>query len=985
MEQQVNGTHDQTRARGVLAGVGGGASRCGSGRVGVVLACMLAVTAGLPASVLGQDQPQPPPEETRTPAEMKAEAERLRQEAANREAIEQKMREAGLEPGASPAPGRAQPGATGSTPRPGAQPGATGSTPRPGAAQPGNTGSASQPGGTRNPGLNVQGGNGATGSSRGSGTRTPGPDEISLTAFSDAVEIKTFVEYVAETLGINVWGSDTLSGSVVINAPMTIKKSELLPLLDSLLESQGFMITRDDTGFYKVLPREGTPFNMGGELATTAVIATPGIRPSSLQQAMNDQFAIAGVPLTRVSYMDDLGVIVVTETPRRIKAITELVDRVLARSMEQRFIRFDLQHVAASVMRARVIELLGGPAPTAGLTPQQQQQQLAMGAQGGPLTNLADRLTVDASGNTLIFRGFENEAERVGNVIQVLDRANTLSYEQYYAGAASLQIAELAQRLGLGNVETVDSAAPTTATPGQPQFAIQNQGRGNQALQQLASQAPVGGPVMVVDVARNNIIYYGTPSQQMQLKSLIDKFDTEQELVTIRAYKILNQRADVVAEVMQGMVSGSSASGSSAFVPGSGGFFNQINNALRGGQQNTTTRGGASRAGSRGSSRNTGTNQRNTQANQGGVRFGPGLAFAGQPGSEGVDPLGGEGVFVIADTANNQVLVKAPGRQQEEFAKLINKLDQRRPQVYIEVQIVSVSASDDFRLAIELQGINAGGTGGAFQTNFGLTSIQEDTGFLEPKTVISGLAGLTAAIIKSDQVPIVINALKRDANTRILSSPQILVDDNEEAEIVSVDQQPTTQTTQTTGNPLQTSFGGYEEAGTTLFVTPSISEGGYMRLLYEVELSNFVGTGSNGVPPPKQVRNIRSNSVTIPGDSTIIVGGIKVDAESSTVVKVPLLGDIPVLGHLFRDTNKNNATTRLYVFITPRIMRDPTFQDVRLLSRGPRLESGLDPDIPAMEPAIIELYEPRASGAGAGAAPPPGTPARREEYGQERR
>jgi general secretion pathway protein D len=280
-------------------------------------------------------------------------------------------------------------------------------------------------------------------------------------------------------------------------------------------------------------------------------------------------------------------------------------------------------------------------------------------------------------------------------------------------------------------------------------------------------------------------------------------------------------------------------------------------------------------------------------------------------------------------------------------------------------------------------------------TNFGLGSLTNTTagtppvttgGFLSPKTVATGLVGLTAAVIKSDQVPIIINALKRDADTRILSSPQILVDDNEEAEIVSVDQQPTTTSTQTSGNPIQESFGGYEEAGTTLFVTPSISEGGYMRLLYEVELSNFVGVGSGGVPPPKQVRNIRSNSVTIPGDTTIVVGGIKVDAKSSTVVKVPLLGDIPLIGHLFRDTNKSNATTRLYVFITPRIMRDVNFTDLRLLTRGPRAESELPPDVPTLEPAMIERYEPKlAKGPASSAMPPaaPGVlPARREEFGE---
>src|SRR5205814_2242275 len=160
----------------------------------------------------------------------------------------------------------------------------------------------------------------------------------------------------------------------------------------------------------------------------------------------------------------------------------------------------------------------------------------------------------------------------------------------------------------------------------------------------------------------------------------------------------------------------------------------------------------------------------------------------------GAGALGGVDVFIMADTANNQVIIKAPKAQQEEFAKLILKLDQRRPQVQIEVQIVSVTANDDFRLAFETQ-------------------------------LIAGQFGLN------------------------------------------------------------TNFGLDEEAGTVVTVTPSISEAGYMRLNYDIELSNFVGTGNaaTGSPPPKQVRHITSESVTIPGDTTIVVGGIKVDSRTTEI------------------------------------------------------------------------------------------------------
>ena len=94
-----------------------------------------------------------------------------------------------------------------------------------------------------------------------------------------------------------------------------------------------------------------------------------------------------------------------------------------------------------------------------------------------------------------------------------------------------------------------------------------------------------------------------------------------------------------------------------------------------------------------------------------------------------------------------------------------------------------------------------------------------------------------------------------------------------------------------------------------------------MRLEYEIELSNFNGTGSNGIPPPRQTRNVNSY-VTIPGNATIVVGGITVDSDVKTVVKVPILGDIPILGFLFRSTSQTRSDTKVEFHITPRIVRD---------------------------------------------------------------
>lgn len=862
----------------------------------------------------------------------------------------------------------------------------------PGAGAPGAAmGGPGQPG--QNVGVRPQNqaggqGNGGRGAGGNPDGPQPGEDEIVLSAFSDAWDLKSMVEYVAETLGINIIGNDALSGSVVLNGPMVVKRDQLLPLLNSMLETQGFYITSDLPGFYKVMARENVAFNTRGDLATTRIIPTPTIKPSTLQAAINDQLGTQTTP-SRISYVDDLGVIIVTDTVGRIDSLTQLVERVLERSRGQKFIRFDLEHSAAAIARQRVLDLLGAPTtPTFPFPiPNQNRNNEQVAAATANIANLADRLSVDPAGNALIFRGYPEEAERIADALQVVDRPNGLRYEQYYAGKGALQIAELAQRLGLGNVEIVDTAGDGVAQTNQPQQAGGG-GRGNQILQALQQQqqqqqqAMAGGPVMIVDTARSLIIYYGTDSQQEQLRSLISKFDTEQEQITIATIPIRNQPAIDIADVLNGIVYGDSGSATgNAFLPG--GSFLQGLQRFGGTQTGTGRNTGAARAGSR---RSTGTSGVGAarQGGSTGFNFRP-MSFeveaAQQPTpapaqaparADGQTELSGDDVFIVADPGNNQIVIRGPRAQVAELERLISRLDQRRPQVYIDVQIVSVTATDDFRLAVETQGL-IGQFG--LNTNFGLSQLGQGgenpastEDFKSRKDIVTNLSGLTTALIRSESVPLLLTAMKRNADTRILSSPQLLVDDNVEAEIISVDQQPTTTTTVSTGNPTLTSFGGYEEAGTTLYVTPSISDGGYLRLSYEIELSNFIGTGSGGVPPPKQVRNIRSDSVTIPSDTTIIVGGIKVDAKSSTVIKVPILGDIPVLGHLFRDTNKNNSSTRLYVFITPRIARDPTFRDLVLLTRGPQAEAGLAADLPPLEPVMIEMLDPTP------AAPLPGAP-----------
>lgn len=755
-------------------------------------------------------------------------------------------------------------------------------------------------------------------------TDTGNPETITLAAFAEPMALPALVELVAQALQVNMTIKGELTGQIVFNAPVEVRKDRLLALLDALLSQHNFTVTFDDDAqFYVVHPVTEVEVGRGGDRATTRVIPTPNIRPSAIKAALDQQFIpLPGAQTQRqISAVDDLGVLVATDTPRRLDAMERLVTQLLDQYGKAKFIRFELDHVAAPVARERALQLVGQlTQPLSGGTTPEGQPQPAQIAAGSPsrVTNLGDRLTVDPQGNALIFRGVEAEIEQVREILNVIDLPNTLVPREYFAGSAAAQIADIARQRGLGEVTTIMGAF-TDPYGGvwDPRF-MQQQQQGTQPRQTTS-----GGPVMVVDEVRGKIVYYGTPAQHAQLDALIRELDTGAELVVIREYKLRHSRAVDVAEIINALITGTQPAADSPLLP-----------------DGSPAPGGGNPA------------QRQPSRQR---------SYAGAQGAEGEELTLDQNAFVIADEGNNQIIVKAALGQQDDFERLIRKLDLRRPQVYVEARIVAVTADDRLRLAFETQLINASGTGGVLNTNFGLGSFASGQPINTPKLVPGGLSGLTAAIIKSDQVPIIMNALANETDSRIVSTPQLLVDDNEEAEVVSVDTQPVATISRGTGGQGDIITSDREvEAGTRLTVTPQISEGGYLRLKYEIELSSFTGEARENLPPPTQRNTLKAESITVPSDSTVVVGGLVVDADTNTVVKVPLLGDIPLLGLLFSDTRTGDRSTRIYVFLTPRILREPNFADLRLLTRGPSRAAGVPGEIPDMRPTRIDVIAPSA-------------------------
>ena len=291
---------------------------------------------------------------------------------------------------------------------------------------------------------------------------------------------------------------------------------------------------------------------------------------------------------------------------------------------------------------------------------------------------------------------------------------------------------------------------------------------------------------------------------------------------------------------------------------------------------------------------------------------------------------------IQAYASTNSLVIVAPDHVYNSLRTVIDKLDARRAQVYVEALIVEVSASVQSEFGIQwqdLSGINRGGSQVIGGSNFGGAG----TNIIGAAGNISGVnAGLNIGIVRGTidipGVGKVLNlgalarALEADQKGNVLSTPNILTLDNEEGKIVAGQNVPFvtgsfTQTSTGSTNPFQTVE--RRDIGLTLKVTPQVAEGGTVKLKVFLEVSSVVPT-STAVKSVDLITNKRSveNTVLVDDGQMVVIGGLILDDSKNNDSKVPLLGDIPFIGNLFKYQTKNRDKTNLMVFLRPYVLRD---------------------------------------------------------------
>jgi general secretion pathway protein D len=336
---------------------------------------------------------------------------------------------------------------------------------------------------------------------------------------------------------------------------------------------------------------------------------------------------------------------------------------------------------------------------------------------------------------------------------------------------------------------------------------------------------------------------------------------------------------------------------------------------------------------------------------------------------------------IQADVATNSLIITAPEPQYRQLRAVIDKLDARRAQVFVESMIAEVRADKAAEFGIQWQGAlgKAGDSVvGVLGSNFGTAGkniINLATGAATGAAVPG--KGLNIGAAQNTNGVYVLgflaNFLESSGSGNVLSTPNILTLDNEEAKITIGQNVPfvtgqfTSTGSSTTGtvNPFQTIE--RKDVGLTLKVKPQISENGTVKLSIYQEVSSVASESTNG--PTTNKRTIETN-VMVEDGAVVVLGGLLQDDYNGSQEKVPGLGDLPFFGNLFKSEARKRVKTNLMVFLRPVVVRDGPATDRLSLDRYELMRSGLKeaqpvqssmlpinesaqlPNLPAARPAL---------------------------------
>ena len=466
-----------------------------------------------------------------------------------------------------------------------------------------------------------------------------------------------------------------------------------------------------------------------------------------------------------------------------------------------------------------------------------------------PLISPNNVLNVNTGNNSLVITDYANNLGRLRTIIAALDTPSATDVEVMplqYAMAADMavKVQRLAETAG-----TTASPAAANTTAATPASAGGSTANGSST-----------GASIVADTQSNSLLVRApNPLQLAFIRSLVARLDHPRKSANVHVVYLKNTDATRLAQVLRAAFPAETASSSPA---------------------SASAGAAASKAMASTSTSSTDSSASTSQATAA-------VSATAQPSTGG---------GIQADPASNSLVITAPEPKFQEMRQIIEQLDSRRAQLYVESLVVEVDASKSVDLGVQW------------------TKIFD----------ISSSTSLTLGTVAT--------ALEAMSGTNILSTANLVTLDNEEAKIVVGQNVPFitgSYTSTSSSSPFQTVE--RKDVGITLRIKPQIGQNGNIRMTIYQESSSVASTSST-LGPTTNKRSIESN-VMVNNGKIIVLGGLIEDSYTDSAAQVPAVADIPVLGALFRSISRSRKKTNLIVFLRPLVMADENASNALSLDR----------------------------------------------------
>ena len=737
--------------------------------------------------------------------------------------------------------------------------------------------------------------------------------ELDLTVtLPEKVEITALLEMVGKLLGLNyIYDEKLIKGYVMLKVhDGKVKVKDAYALLESVLKFRGFVMTR--RGKLVTIIPQAQALDYDPTLRTSPEDIQPGdVIVTSIFRLKHVDTGSAEALLrsmklgTIINSIPETGTLIVTGYAYRMGRIEELLKMIDIPGKPHKFQFRQLQYTTATELVGKVKTLadqLGTVSVTVSVkqtaaprpakpqtaaqrraaarkpaTPSAPQRKGAPGAQKGVY------LDTDERTNRILMIGLAEDIDIVNELIDALDleKPDLRVIKEY-----EIQHVDPSEVIDTLNELGVVTATSRTGT--QRRTTTTTTGKSTPRTPSRTSQAGTGAsleeePQISVLEATNSLLINALPAQHAMIALVIAHVDRELEEATLPyvIYPLENQDPAELQEVLAKVI------------------------------EKTTRAKTASAKDAKVQTRPTTTTKLE------------------------------EEVTIVADPKSYSLIVYASKKNQQWIGTLIKKLDEYRPQVLLDVTLVEITKNDDFSYDLNvLSSIpDLGYTSGILGAISGELTSQDIFDRLNPKNLdrnefidMQADSGNFTGFYGDKKINALFTAMQTKGYGRILAKPKLLVDDNQQGTIEtklktyikrekSVVQVPGAGQTPVTSTDI--TFQDYD-ASIKLDIKPHISKGNNLRLEITLTRSDFVGLDPTSDKPPDTTSSDVVTVVTVPNSATIILGGMDKINQGKGGTKVPLLGDIPLLGGLFRSTSNTSKQSKLYIFVKAHILRPGT-------------------------------------------------------------